>query len=312
MGSNVDTNDIMGFLQGYRNGEPDHGQGSYYGHNDPRWAPPVTNANLLSTSGYYSDFDAAHTDRQSEYTTASTVTSQTYTTTMRSNASPSVFSAHTGWGDGSVAQSSAPSVGHARQTFVQQFADGPAPGGARHDYLWCEFSELLNCPVTFRLDDERRWIAHHAEHLKDSYPQTLMCWFCDHVPFVAANSNDTAANFEERMLHIREHIFSDRYPLTSRDVRPDFHVVKHLHRLRVISDAMYKHAMAYDETPRSYRLPGTTSSSTRPLGQPSSVPPRNREVGEYYDLDKERRRNRERNRGRERQNGEANRVRRGR
>lgn len=300
MGSNADTHDIMGFSQGFHNGEHAPGQTSSFSHHDPRWAPLLANTGLASTWDSYHHFDDATDDGQSEYTTASTEPSRAYTATtaMRSNASSSVFSSRSG-GPSSVEQSSAPSVGYAGPTFVQQFANpdlgAGAGAGARHDELWCEFSELLCCNATFRLDNELGWINHHVQHLQDSYPRKLMCWFCDHVPFVARSDEygDTSTNFHERMLHIREHIFGDERRWTSQHVRPDFCLVEHLYRRRRIPDRMYRYAMKYEETPPEFRLPGTSSSSssTRP------APRRHQERGEFYDLEKEKRRSRERQHG---------------
>ncbi|GAB1321119.1 SET domain-containing protein 3 [Madurella fahalii] len=137
--------------------------------------------------------------------------------------------------------------------FVRQFCSNtiPAPPQAGQ-ILWCEFSELMNCCAIFRPDDEAGWIQHHVRHLKDSFPLHLMCWFCDHVMFDAEHTAEGFANFERRMQHIREHIFKDR--LTSDDVRPDFHVITHLHRHGLLSDGMFKHAMSYQGTPERYRL----------------------------------------------------------
>jgi hypothetical protein len=174
-----------------------------------------------------------------------------------------------------VGQSSAPSVGVPQMTFTQQFANPTVPA-ARQDrqILWCEFCELKGCNATFLLDDEAAWIQHHAQHLQDRFPRRLMCWFCDHVPFVAAHPSHRSHNFVLRMQHIREHIFSDDR-LTSEDMRPDFHIVKHLYEHGLLDDAMFKHAMAYDETPEVYRL--------------SDDGPTSRAMGQFHDLEKERR-----------------------
>lgn len=305
MGSNLDANEILGFLRDYRNREgPDHGQSPYFGYHDPRWAPPVAHhqpADLLASSEYYLNLDAAD-DGQSEHTTtASTVTSPTFTTATRSRQSASLFSARGSSSAGS--RSTAPPRGHPRQTFEQQFAGGgpffvtpttPAHasnhnnnnhnntttggggGGQHRDHLWCEFSELQRCGATFRADDEAGWIAHHAAHLGGTFPRKLMCWFCDddhHAPFVVVKDRDCSttaaeaeaearyANFELRMRHVREHILGDGRRRTPDDVRPDFFVVEHLGRRGLLDEDTYRHAMAFSEMPDKYRLPGSGSGS---------------------------------------------------
>ncbi|KAK4107151.1 hypothetical protein N656DRAFT_720686 [Canariomyces notabilis] len=298
MGSNFDPDAIRVFLRDYRNGGSDDAESRYFGYDTPRWAKPVIGDALLDDKSYYSDLDGG-ADGQSEYTTASTVTSRPYT--MRSNVSSSLFSTRSRRGNdrqSSVGQSSAPSVGFARQTFEQQFAAGGGPATAWSS-LWCEFSGLMNCPDTFRLDDERGWINHHVNHMGDTFPQQLWCWFCDHVPFVAAHPRDGFANFEQRMQHIREHILSD-HRLTSDNMRPDFYVVEHLHRHGQLDDAMYNIAMVFDETPDAYRLQPDFAG---PLGPRTAPPPRETGHWQYHDLDKERRKNRDRDRERNGQHG---------
>ena len=284
----INADEIQSFLQDYPSRTYSYGQSPYFDYgSDPRWAPPVTSDLLLD------DADYSQGDAQSEYTTASTVTSRAYT--MRSNAPSSIFSRRS-QGASSAGQSSAPSVGVPHQTFLQQFG-GPAGHGPAHSdgELWCEFSALKNCHATFRLDDEAGWIQHHVRHLEDNFPRQLMCWFCDHVPFVANRQAEALANFEERMQHIKEHIFGD-HRLTSDDTRPDFHVVKHLYRHGLLDDAMYNRAMAYDETPAAYRLPGShSSSSASPLGPQQAPPPQ--DMRQYYhELERERREHRQRER----------------
>jgi hypothetical protein len=278
MGSNFNADDINHFLQQLGRPTHQHGQAPYFGYgHDPRWAPPVTDGHLLDDSDY-SQYD----DAQSEYTTVSAARSET--TTIRSAAPPSLFST----GRSTATRLTTPSRGPGvpRMSFVEQFHT-PGAGPSRPDQiLWCEFAGLLDCRATFRLDDEARWIQHHVDHLGDHFPQALMCWFCDHVPFVAAGPADAFANFDERMQHVRGHIFSD-HRWTAENARPDFYVVAHLYERGLLSERMHRHAMSFNETPHAYRLPGEREhgqhapSHHRPLGQ--------RMQGQFHDLDRERR-----------------------
>ncbi|KAL2021557.1 hypothetical protein VTK56DRAFT_7056 [Thermocarpiscus australiensis] len=294
MASDVNADEIEVFLSQYRDTDNEYAQLPNFDHGyDPRWAPPVTNSDLLDDANY------PHVDAQSEYTTTSRATSRAYT--AKSAAPSSIFSSLRSRDDGrsSVGQSSAPSVGFAGPTFEQQFVAGPAAlQGADRSELWCEFSELKSCPARFRLDDEAGWIQHHIRHLRDRFPQQLMCWFCDHVRFIAEHPAEGFATFELRMQHIRGHILDD-HRLSSEVMRPDFYVVEHLYQRGMLSESMYRHAMSFDETPEAYRLPGSytyssSSPSPWPLGQPSAP----REKGECYDLEKENRAQRRRQRER--------------
>ncbi|KAK4122921.1 hypothetical protein N657DRAFT_574833 [Parathielavia appendiculata] len=274
-------------LRNLRAPEYAHSQASSLGSGiGPRWAPSVTSSDQLSERDG-SEYD----DAQSEYRTASTVTSQF---TMRSAPPPSIFSSRDG-ATSSAGQSSAPSLGGPRVPIMGLF-DNPAFAPRRPDQiLWCEFARLMNCHATFSLDDEIGWIQHHINHLRDTYPRELMCWFCDYHPFVAWHyPEDGFANFEERMQHVRGHILSD-HRLTNRAMRRDLHMVAHLYHHGLLSAEEYKAAMEYDETPAAFRLPGSHSSSLlhRPsIGYQPAAP---RERQQYHDLDREeRRRQRER------------------
>jgi hypothetical protein len=127
--------------------------------------------------------------------------------------------------------------------------------------LWCEFSSLLGCDVTFRGDDEARWIRHHLQHLGEEVPRRMVCWFCDdHPPFKwSANTkhgdpfSESKAVFEERMQHIRQHIFDDWQTIEAQ--RPDFHMVQHLYKHGRLDRNVYDAAMSYSELPAAYRLP---------------------------------------------------------
>ena len=239
----------------------------------------------INADGETSQFDA-----RSEYSTASTVR------TASSSSSPSIFSSTHGGDDSasSVGQSSAPSSGYPPLSFAQQFAAGPLGPGPGAE-LWCEFSELMSCPATFRLDDQAGWIQHHVVHLGYRFPRQLMCWFCDDVPFVVGDPADAAANFYLRMQHIRQHIIDEH--LTSEDVRPDFFVVTHLHAIGRLGDRMFKHAMSFDETPEQYRL-------RRPYSpEPTLAAARRDNRVQIHDPESERRAERRKKRERRRSHG---------
>jgi hypothetical protein len=294
MGANLNPREIHHFLHGYRPSAQGYGQSPYYGYygHVPRYAPSVTGSEVLG-----SDDSAQSDDARSEFTTASTATSQAYTT--RSATPPSLFSRRDD-DQSSVGGSTAPELGVPQMPFAQQFQNPNNAPQRPGQILWCEFSELLGCQETFSLDDETSWVDHHALHLHDSFPRRLMCWFCDHehAPFVARAPDYGFANFEDRMQHIRGHILSD-HRWTSEHMRPDFHMITHLHDNGLIDDFMFHHAMSYNELPDRYRLPGSHShSSSKPHGQQSAAP---REKGQYHDLDKERRA--ERRRQKEKQSG---------
>ncbi|KAK3343722.1 hypothetical protein B0T25DRAFT_305259 [Lasiosphaeria hispida] len=213
----------------------------------------------------------------SNYTTTPTSVSRGY---------GSVFSQKIGGSGSSVGGSTAPSD-HPRPRFEQQFTY-PPPGTDSSFELWCEFRDLLGCGETFRGNDKASWIQHHAEHLHDKIPAQLMCWFCDDHGFLAERTADRPYNFEQRMEHIHQHM-SDDYPYPTLDtMRPDFYMIKHLHKHRLINDGTYNSIIAFTEVPPEYQLP---DSDPRPLGQAKQ-----REQGQCHDLqyeDRRRRRQRE-------------------
>lgn len=201
----------------------------------------------------------------SYYTTAST-----YTT------SPSVFSR----------SGAASSVG--RHT-APSFRRTPRPAGTEHFgdnlsvVLWCEFSALMGCDATFRLDDEATWIQHHAQHLKERFPSEVICWFCDdHPHFIAGRTAERRSNFEERMEHIREHIFGDYK--TPDEMRPDFYLLSHMYKHGQLDQGTYEYVMKYTEVPEVLRLPA--DDETPRSSQQADV--------QYHDLAKEERHHRRR------------------
>ena len=151
--------------------------------------------------------------------------------------------------------------------------------------LWCEFAALKGCNTIFHGDDEAAWIQHHAQHLGERFPPELVCWFCDdHPHFFAKRTVERRSNFEERMEHIREHIFGDY--MTQDLMRPDFYLIEYMYKHGKLDKGAYGHAMAYSELPESLREPFDDEISSTSK-QPCNV--------QNHDLARE---NRQRRRGR--------------
>lgn len=167
-------------------------------------------------------------------------------------------------------------------TFVEQFPGQFVEPATNDFFFWCEFRDLMDCDATFRGDDEAGWIQHHAQHLGTRFPAETICWFCDyHTPFVAQHKADRQATFEDRMEHIAEHVRSDH--LSVREMRPDFHMLEHLFKHRLISDERYYLAREYTELPRELQHPDAG------FAQDMSSEPRHRGRAEAveYNMEKE-------------------------
>ncbi|KAK0740567.1 hypothetical protein B0T18DRAFT_330546 [Schizothecium vesticola] len=160
-------------------------------------------------------------------------------------------------------------------TFTEQFPGQLGESATNGFFFWCEFGELMGCDATFRGDDEAGWIRHHVQHLGVQFPRETICWFCDyHTPFVAHHKADRQATFEERMVHIAEHVRSDY--LSINEMRPDFHMLEHLFRHHLISDETYYDARQYTELPRELQHPDAgfahdMSSAPRHRGRAEGV-----------------------------------------
>jgi hypothetical protein len=314
----ADINDFLRRHETLTNGSSQESYPDYYAHEPrraPLWAPPLTGHDHLDEAdyshyaddpryGYNPDDDD---DAQSAYTTAPTVTT---TRSGTNQSAPSIFSTRTY----STAHSTVPSLynpnnpnhhHHHHHHPHEQFTPPPRAD----QILWCEFSPFTACTATFSLADEAGWITHHVQHhLRDTFPAQLMCWFCDdHKPFVVTHAGDSGyANFVERMLHVREHILGD-HRLGAGEMRRDFHLVKHARVWGGLSEAGYRRAMAYDETPEAFRLPGTTTTGGGMRGAREEggrararwveEGERERERALYYELEKEKRREERRLRG---------------
>ncbi|KAK3387216.1 hypothetical protein B0H63DRAFT_153182 [Podospora didyma] len=282
--SNLNAGELWSFLRDYDESYASGRHRHYSGDRNVRWSRATTYD--LDTLSDLSNESFEPRRQPTHKSTALSTTSRG--STRRSNAPSTVFSRHSRGAQSSVGKTTAPprSVALGRN-LVQQIAAGPA-GGQDDFILWCEFCELKNCAQTFRGDDEAGWIAHHADHMGDNFPEQLMCWFCDHVPFVADRPTERRANFDLRMQHIRAHVF-DEYQ-AAQQMRPDFFVVEHLHKHGRLDEDTFMHAMGYNELPEALRLPDSDP-------EPPSL---FRDQVQFHDLERERRQDRRRNRG---QNG---------
>lgn len=139
--------------------------------------------------------------------------------------------------------------------------------------LSCEFGLLMGCKKEFRLDQELQWIEHHCSHMRDKFPSTLICWFCDDHRFVADKKADRMVNFHHRMGHIRTHISGDN--ATAEIMRPDFNVLHHMHKkgLSAGYERMWDAALRYSELPEHMRLPGGGGHGSASSQTPRTVLP---------------------------------------
>ena len=163
-------------------------------------------------------------------------------------------------------------------TFVQQFVQHAAePRPAADNFvLWCELRNLTGCNATFRGDDVGQWIQHHVRHhFGERFPARTICWFCDYPEsFVAKHKADRQATWEERMEHIAGHIRSDHHTLFH--TRPDFHMLDHLYKHRLVDEQTYRFARQYSELPPELRHPdvgnaGDMTSGSLDRRQPQEV-----------------------------------------
>lgn len=213
----------------------------------------------------------------SEYGTASVAGDSVYTTDTESTYAPSVFtrrSDHTSSGRSVQPPRMGPNELSFMQTLQaqgaadygmlqQEQAAGSAPVQAEEYPLWCELRNLCGCRAEFSIADTDLWIEHHrVNHLGDRFPSQLVCWFCDHVPFVAARKSDRYSNFVNRMQHIRQHIWDDYH--VPDHMRPDYRMITHLRERHLITKSVYDRAMAYSEVPGTLRLPGGSGGYSDP------------------------------------------------
>ena len=135
--------------------------------------------------------------------------------------------------------------------------------------LWCEICALKNHTTTFAMDNINQWIEHHMIHLDFKPPSLSVCWFCDNVVFRSgdSNQNDPTRSFYDRMEHIWRHITEENFGVS--DMRPDFHMVKHLKEIGLISEDEFEKSSQYSELPMHLRIPGSANPGESSAGVPS-------------------------------------------
>ncbi|KAI0900052.1 hypothetical protein F4806DRAFT_454893 [Annulohypoxylon nitens] len=116
------------------------------------------------------------------------------------------------------------------------YQDPPA-----HAYsLPCEFYAIGGCETFFEYNDRNAWIEHIlVDHLQDKLPQKADCWFCTTYSFNVKDPRvhgDRRLNFEYRMNHIHRHIGEGK---GASDMMPDFHMLDHLLKHKLISEGRY-------------------------------------------------------------------------
>ncbi|KAL8397750.1 hypothetical protein RB594_004452 [Gaeumannomyces avenae] len=140
-----------------------------------------------------------------------------------------------------------------------------------HNYLACEFRDLLGCAWSFGVRDVDDWIAHVASHLGGRFPAKSLCWFCNDVVFdtgdssSSSSSNKRRARFEERLRHVAAHHARDGCAYAH--MRPDFYIVRHLREHAIIDADTYARCMRYTELPdelRRMRLAGADKPDSSP------------------------------------------------
>ncbi|KAI0601885.1 hypothetical protein F4775DRAFT_358528 [Biscogniauxia sp. FL1348] len=144
-----------------------------------------------------------------------------------------------------TSMSYSPSVATCLTTPDEVF-DDPAP--QTDGMLPCEFVGLTSCNAVFQLHDVRTWIEHIIGHLEGKLPSKVHCWYCDGQVFDAQGRRHLRANFEDRMQHICNHIRTEHR--TAHDIRPDYHMLNHLHHYRLIPEEQYRLARDWKEAPR--------------------------------------------------------------
>ncbi|KAL8336342.1 hypothetical protein RB601_000249 [Gaeumannomyces tritici] len=148
-----------------------------------------------------------------------------------------------------------------------------------HNYLACEFRDLLGCAWTFGAREVDGWVAHVASHLGGRFPAKSLCWFCNDVVFDTGDSSSSSDNkkrqarFEERLRHVAAHQARDGCAYAH--MRPDFYLVRHLREHAIIDADTYARCMRYTELPdelRRMRLAGADKPASSPRA--SSAPKR--------------------------------------
>ncbi|KAI0424315.1 hypothetical protein F5Y09DRAFT_145891 [Xylaria sp. FL1042] len=114
--------------------------------------------------------------------------------------------------------------------------------------LPCEFARYDACEQVFSIDSVDDWIEHIvSDHLRGKLPAKSVCWFCDEFIFYSIRNCDPRTSFIHRMWHIRSHILESR---GSQNIRPDYYLLDHAYRCKLISTDVYNKTRRYSEVPR--------------------------------------------------------------
>ncbi|KAI5457311.1 hypothetical protein BGZ63DRAFT_75794 [Mariannaea sp. PMI_226] len=113
--------------------------------------------------------------------------------------------------------------------------------------LPCEFNHYDRCNASFHIDDEEGWLTHIANvHLNHVFPTHCICWFCSAKYVATSNTyNDRKACYQKRIHHIARHLRRREYGLD--EIRPDYHFIDHIYRIRIIGNQEYDYLREYRE-----------------------------------------------------------------
>ncbi|KAL5321654.1 hypothetical protein ACEPPN_009614 [Leptodophora sp. 'Broadleaf-Isolate-01'] len=116
-----------------------------------------------------------------------------------------------------------------------------------YDYeLPCEFG-MLGCGVKFHPEGYLDWVAHSISHfLGHGPPSNSVCTFCDEPNAYVRDPQDPVRTWRARMMHIGRHHQETGGRMGH---RPDFFLLEHLNRCRLIEDDDFERNMSYTERP---------------------------------------------------------------
>lgn len=122
-------------------------------------------------------------------------------------------------------------------------------------WLPCEFRRYSGCGANFSFAQVNVWIDHIIdEHLRGSFPNYSVCWFCNPAEFIpASNRTDEKRDcYRQRMYHIASHFFVDG--MTAFHIRPDFHFLDHIHDHHLIDEITFQRERQRGELPQQFIL----------------------------------------------------------
>lgn len=140
------------------------------------------------------------------------------------------------------------------------------PPGTDELTIPCEFAPLTDCNWRFRLSEIDSWLIHvKGVHLHGLLPDETWCWFCDEVQFKATLRRDAEreACFHQRIYHIVDHMRNDTNVDQLR-IRPDFPLLDHLAKHKLITQEAFNRAKNYSEMPENLQQRVQRPSSPKP------------------------------------------------